>query len=221
MVATLSAFTGFELGELVVSSRGRADVRRNFDGPVNRSEWEDLFAEGEMLAYWRPLGLPRHTFVGRASGTGGWNVRTPFQLTLGGDRTLRGYQPDRFPGGRRAVFTLEDRVYIGWPWPESIDMGATVFLDVGRMWPGDAPYGRDSGWRATGGFGLRSSFPAGSRKAYRIDFAFPLQPAPNLRDVRLLISVGELLGLNAPFNDWQLMRSRYEGVAGQLFRFRP
>ncbi|MGH7466524.1 MAG: hypothetical protein ACRENP_00915 [Longimicrobiales bacterium] len=221
MASTMTAFSAFEFGSLILSGRGRLDVRRNFDAPSAESAWEDLFGEGEFLAYLRPGALPRHTLVARASGTGGWYVRTPFQLTLGGDRNLRGYKPDRFPGGRRAVFSVEDRVYIGWPWPESIDTGATLFLDVGRMWPGDAPYGLDSGWRTTAGLGVRASFPAGSRTTYRIDFAFPVQPAPSLSDVRLLISVGELIGLSAPLRDWQLMRSRYEGVAGQLFRVRP
>jgi hypothetical protein len=221
VASTLTGFSAFELGSLIVSGRGRLDLRRNFDAPVQQSAWEDLYGEGELLAYWRPGVLARHTLVARAGGTGGWYVRTPFQLTLGGDRNLRGYQPDRFPGGRRAVFSLEDRVYVGWPWPESVDAGITLFVDAGRIWPGDAPYGLDSGWRATAGFGLRASFPAGSRTTYRVDFAFPVDPAPNFKDVRLLISVGELIGLSAPLRDWQIMRSRYEGVAGQLFRVRP
>ena len=219
--AMLTLFTGLEIGNVILSTRGRMDTRRDFDAPSELSEWEDVYGEGELLAYWQPMALPRHTVVLRAIGTGGWNTRTPFQLTLGGDRNLRGYHPDRFPGGRRAVFTFEDRMYWGWPWRETIDLGSTMFADVGRMWPGDAPYGRDSGWRTTVGFGLRASFPPGSRTTYRIDVAFPVQPRPNVRDLRLLISVGELLGLSAPLSDWQLVRSRYEGVSGQLFRFRP
>ena len=217
----LALFTGLEIGSLLVSTRARMDSRRDFDAPSDLSEWEDVYGEGELLAYWQPLALPRHTVVLRASGTAGWNTRTPFQLTLGGDRTLRGYHPDRFPGGRRAVFTLEDRMYWGWPWRETIDLGSSLFVDVGRMWPGDAPYGLDSGWRTTVGFGLRSSFPPGSRTTYRIDVAFPVQPKTNMRDLRLMISVGELLGLSAPLSDRQVIRSRYEGVGGQLFRFRP
>jgi hypothetical protein len=217
---TLTLFTGLELGPFIMSTRGRLDTRRDFDAPSDLSEWEDVYGEGELLTYWQPPTLPRHTVVLRASGTAGWNTRTPFQLTLGGDRTLRGYRPDRFPGGRRAIFTLEDRMYWGWPWRESLDLGSTLFVDVGRMWPGDAPYGRDSGWRTTVGFGLRSSLPPGSRTTYRIDVAFPVQSTPNVRDLRLMISVGELIGLSTPFSDSQLGRSRYEGVAGQLFRFR-
>jgi hypothetical protein len=220
LTTTFTLYTGMELGRTLLAARGRFDVRRDFEGPAHLSEWEDVFAEGDVLAYWQPRWLGRHTLFLRAAGTGGWNTRTPFQLTLGGDRNLRGYRYDRFPGGQRLLFTLEDRMYWGWPRPETLDVGSTVFLDAGHMWPGDAPYGQNSGWRASAGFGLRASFPAGSRTTYRIDVALPIQPGANARDMRLMISVGEVLGLGAPFEDVQLNRSRYEGLAAHLFRFR-
>jgi outer membrane protein assembly factor BamA len=111
-------------------------------------------------------------------------------------------------------------MYWGWPRRETLDVGSTLFVDAGYMWPGDAPYGRDSGWRASAGAGLRFSFPAGSRTTYRIDVAFPIQPDAGARDMRLMLSVGEILGLIAPFGDNQLTRSRYEGLVSHLFRFR-
>jgi hypothetical protein len=64
------------------------------------------------------------------AGAGAWQTRTPFQLTLGGDRNLRGYRYDRFPGGRRLVLNLEDRIYFGSP-RELFDWGATIFVDAG------------------------------------------------------------------------------------------
>lgn len=220
VASTLTAYGGVQLGRLIVAGRGRLDVRRDFDAAAELSEWEDVVGEADLLAYWRPRAFPRHTLFLRAAGTGGWNTRTPFQLTLGGDHNLRGYRDDRFPGGRRLVFTAEDRMYWGWPRRETLDVGSTVFLDVGQMWPGDAPYGLVSDWRASAGFGLRFSFPAGSRTTYRIDVALPIKPRPDARDMRLMISVGEVLGLSAPFRDQQLTRSRYEGLAAHLFRFR-
>src|SRR5690606_17395667 len=99
--------------------------------------------------YWKPSPLSRHTLVLRAATTSAWNTRTPFQLTLGGDRNLRGFREERFPGGQRLVLNAEDRIYFGWPWRDVIDLGATVFVDAGRMWPGDVPFGEDSGWRAS------------------------------------------------------------------------
>ena len=220
LIANIRLYTGIEYGDALFIGRARADVRRDFDAVEAAREWEDLYAETELLNYWKPSSLPRHTFVLRAAGTAAWNTRTPFQLTLGGDRNLRGYREERFPGGRRIVINAEDRIYFGWPWREVIDLGATIFVDAGRMWRGDVPFGRDSEWRATGGFGLRGSFPAGSRSSFRIDVAAPLsdfRPA----NFRVILSAGELLGIaGANVPDVQLLRSRKEGVSGELFRFR-
>ena len=220
LFSTFAFYSGFELRDVLVSSRARLDARRDFEAVSNSPEWEDVYGEAEVLAYWRPRQSVKHTILLRASGAGGWHTSTPFQLTLGGDRNLRGYREDRFPGGRRLILTAEDRMYWGWPRPEVLDLGSTAFVDFGRIWPGDAPYGVDSSWQTTVGFGLRASFPAGSRTTYRIDFALPVKPGPNFSDMRLMISVGEQIGMVAPFGDFQLNRSRYEAAGGQLLRFR-
>ena len=220
LVASLRLFTGIEYGPSLFLGRVRADVRRDFDAVQAADEWKDLYAEGEVLNYWKPTKLPRHTFFLRATGTLGWNTRTPFQLTLGGDRNLRGYREERFPGGRRVIINAEDRIYFGWPWREVFDLGATLFVDAGRMWPGDVPFGIDSGWRASAGVGLRGSFPAGGRNTFRVDFATPLDGF-KLNEFRIIFSASELLGIagsNTP--DVQLLRSRNEGVSSELFRFR-
>jgi outer membrane protein assembly factor BamA len=197
----------------------RQDARRDFHARTAGSEWKDLYGEGEVLAYVKPPVFPNHTLVLRAAGAGGWTTTTPFQLTLGGDRALRGYDPERLPGGRRMVFTAEDRYYFGWPFKEVFDLGGSAFVDLGRIWPGDVPYGVDSGWRASGGVGLRGSFPAGSHNTYRADIAFPIVSGASLRDVRFILSIGEILGLTSSFGDPQIYRSRQAGVSGELFSF--
>jgi hypothetical protein len=220
LVASFRLYTGIEYGSALFLGRVRTDVRRDFDAIEAPAEWKDLYAEGEVLNYWKPSALPRHTFFLRAAATSGWNTRTPFQLTLGGDRNLRGYREERFPGGRRLVVNAEDRIYFGWPWREVFDLGATLFVDVGRMWPGDVPFGSDSGWRGSAGIGLRGSFPAGGRNTFRVDFATPLDGF-KLNEFRLIFSASELLGIagsNTP--DVQLLRSRKEDVSSELFRFR-
>lgn len=221
LVGTFRLYTGIEAGPALFVGRGRIDARRDFGAPSTVSEWEDVYGDGELLTYWKPPALPRHTFFLRLAAAGAWNTVTPFQLTLGGDRNLRGYRHDRFPGGRRFLANAEDRIYLGWPLREVVDLGATVFVDAGRMWPGDVPFGDDSGWRATAGLGLRGSFPAGGRSTFRIDVATPLNGAQRLRNFRVILSAAELLGLrtvNTP--DVQLIRSRNEGVEGVLFRMR-
>lgn len=71
-------------------------------------------------------------------------------------------------------FVIEDRVVLPWPAPDAADLGLTFFSDLGRVWPGDVPYGTDSGWQAALGFGLRFGLPAGTRNVWRTDVVFPL-----------------------------------------------
>jgi len=215
--ATLTLYTGFLAGPALVTLRARGDGVRDFSASATTPEWRDLFGESELLAYLRPPALAAHTFVLRAGGTGGWRTRTPFQLTLGGDDAVRGYDPRRLPGGRRLDLTAEDRVYFGWPFPEVFDLGGTVFADVGRIWPGDAPFGIDSGWKASFGLGLRGAFPAGGRTTYRADVALPV--SGSLRDARFYLSVGEVIGLVRHTLNDQVERSRPQGLSGDLFSF--
>jgi hypothetical protein len=220
LFTTLTLYTGLEAGDALVIGHVRLDARRDLGVQTEASEWEDVYCDGELLGYLKPGSLSRHTLLLRLAGFGGWHTRTPFQLTLGGERAIRGYDPDRFPGGRRLVASLEDRVFFGWPLPDVLDLGGTAFIDAGRMWAGDVPYGGDSGWMAAAGVGLRASFPAGGRSTYRLDLAWPIERGTRLGDFRLSVSLGETIGLQTRIRDEQIDRSRAQGVAGNLFPFR-
>jgi hypothetical protein len=216
----LGLYAAFEAGDGLIIARGRGDARRDLAALARDVEWDDLYVEAEVLGYLQTALLPRHTLFARAALAGGWNTRTPFQLTLGGVYALRGYHPERLPGGRRLVVTLEDRFYLGWPLRSLLDMGGTVFTDIGRVWAGDAPFGADSGWRGSVGAGLRASFPAGSSSTYRIDVAWPLDRGTRAGDFRVTFAIGEWRGLAPRVPDQQLVRSRLQSVGGDLFRFR-
>jgi hypothetical protein len=220
LYATLALYTAFEVGDLLLVGRGRADVRRDLRATHPTPEWQDFFLDNEVLAYLQTPRLPRQTIFARAALAGGWNTRIPFQLTLGGPSGLRGYDRERLPGGRRFVATIEDRFYVGWPFPDVLDLGGTVFADIGRIWPGDAPFGVDSGWRASAGFGLRGSFPEGSRSTYRVDIAWPLDRGAGFGDFRVSLSIGETRGVHSRLADEQLGRSRTQNIGGDLFTFR-
>jgi hypothetical protein len=218
--AMLGLYTAFELGDALLLGRGRADARRDLGAGTAAPEWEDMYVEAELLGYLQSAALPRHTIFARAALSAGWHTRTPFQLSLGGVHGLRGYAPQRMPGGRRLIVTLEDRFFLGWPLPAVADMGGTVFVDAGRIWAGDAPFGEDSGWRASAGLGLRSSFPAGSRATYRLDFAWPLEQGTRPGDFQVSMSIGERRGIQPRTEDLQMVRSRTQNVGGELFTFR-
>ncbi|MEX0907530.1 MAG: BamA/TamA family outer membrane protein [Gemmatimonadota bacterium] len=220
LYSMLNLYAGFDIGDVLVIGRARGDSRRDLTASALQPEWEDVYADGDVLAYLQTPALPRQTLFFRAAATGAWNSRTPFQLTLGGDYGMRGYARDELPGGRRVVLTLEDRFFIGWPLPDVLDLGGSVFADAGRVWPGDVPFGTDSGWRTAAGIGLRGSFPAGSRSIYRIDIAWPIQAGTRFGDFRVSVSLGEIRGHNPREPDKQLIRSRTQNIGGDLFTFR-
>ena len=222
LFTTLTFFAGSTLTRYgLATGELRVDARRDFDAPVGESEWEDVIGSARFLSYWRWDRLENHTLVAHGTLAGGWHNRTPFQLTLGGDQGLRGYDPRQHPGGRIAILGLEDRVYLGWPLPDVFDLGLSVFADAGYIGPGDLPfpYGSESGVRASAGLGLRANFPAGGRTTYRLDFAVPVDQGVNFGDMRVLISIGEPLALGTRRDPVQIERSRLSGVSGDVFNF--
>lgn len=229
-IAGLSSGTGLSVelglgaagelpGGLLLGSRARMEARRNSDAAPGRTEWSDVFAELSGWAYWRPSESSRHTWVATVDGVGGWHTRVPFQLTLGGSSGLRGYSRHLYPGGRRAVLSLEQRSYLGWPAPDLFDLGGVVALDFGRIWAGDAPYGRNSPYLASGGFGLRFAFPPGSQRSFRLDVAWPLRAGAGPGDFALVAGIGQAIGFGTLRNDPQLERSSRRALSPSLFSF--
>jgi len=211
-------YAGAAPGDLTVASQLALEGRQIFSDPANdHSGWRDLLAEADLLVYWQPSEYRNHTVLGRVSAAGGWTVDRPFQLTLGGRSGVRGYQDDRFPGARRIVLNVEDRIYLGWPAPDLFDMGLTFFADAGHMWAGDVPFGADSGWKGTVGLGLRLGLPAGSQSVARIDLAWPLGSGGFPSRPVLRISLADLLGLQPGLDDDQLRRTRLLEVGADRF----
>jgi hypothetical protein len=117
---------------------------------------------------------------------------------------VRSLHEDRFPGGRVLRFVVEDRIALPWP-TETADLGLTFFSDLGRVWPGDVPYGVDSGWQAAAGFGLRIGLPRGTRHIWRTDIAFPVGPSGGSPIFRVTFEVNKL---RAGFFTPDVFRSR-------------
>ena len=199
----------------ILTANLNLEGRHVFAGGRSGGGWKDLLAEADAYLYWQPVGFSGHTVFGRISAGGGRSVERPFQLTLGGRHSVRGYGEDDFPGGERVVFSLEDRYTM--PWPEAgFDLGFTLFADAGRVWPGDVPFGRDSGWRASFGAGLRLGFPSGTRNIIRLDFAIPTSRTHESGRFSFRATMEELLGLLAGFGDPDITRSRRFAVGTGL-----
>ena len=214
----LRLFGGVAPGRWILTA-GVTIEGRHFsdDEPVDRTGWRDVLAEADAYVYWRPRGASgRHTVFARLSAAGGWNIDSPLQLTLGGPEQLRGFHLDRFPGGRRVVATIEDRILLGWTGGGMLDLGLTVFGDLGRTWEGDVPFGMDSGWQSTVGAGIRLGFPKGTRSVARIDIAVPANGPNAFRAPMLRFTALEFLGFRIGFADGQSQRSRRAGVASTI-----
>lgn len=190
-----SFFHGSETGPFLFTVRAGLDARHVLSGGVAGKGWRDVTAQLYGLAYWQRPAWPTHTFVGRLAASGSSRSTLPYQLTLGGSNGLRGYPERSYPGGRRLVMSLEDRLYVGWPAPQLFDLGFTFFGDVGRMWASGIPFGEDSGWRGSVGGGLRLGFPAGTRGVIRLDLAFPLDRERAGNPI-LRLALFEVVGLN-------------------------
>jgi hypothetical protein len=212
----LRFYAGFDPGTSYIFLNAAFDGRHLFSGGADGNGWRDLIGEGDVYGYLRSRKTPDHTFFARVSAAGGWSMDAPFQLTLGGRQGVRGLREEDFPGGQRLLFTLEDRYFLHWPAPSLFDLGFTLFTDVGRVWPGDVPYGVDSGWKGTMGGGLRIGFPHGSRTVVRLDLAMPVG-MDNTRGPIFRVTLYELLGLTVGFTDPQLQRSRRVMVGPDSF----
>lgn len=216
LFARLRVFAGLDPGTSFVFLNGGLEGRQVFSGSGGRQGWRDVIGELDVYSYIRSRTMPGHTFVARLSGAGGWSMDTPFQVTLGGREALRGLREEDFPGGRRLLATLEDRIFLGWPAPDVLDFGVTVFAEAGRVWGGDAPFGADSGWKGSVGIGLRLGFPEGTRGVARLDLAVPIG-LENTRSPIFRVTLHEGFGLIRGFEDTQLTRSRRITVGPDSF----
>lgn len=202
-----SLLHGWASHRLTWNARHFVQARLRRSVPPFHQGSEDVLAETDAFLYWQPDPAGPQTSVFRVSTAGGWEMRTPFQLTLGGPTAVRGFREDRFPGGRRVVLTAEQRIGLGWPAPDFMDFGISAFLDVGRIWAGGAPFGLDSGWRASLGAGIRFGLPPGTSNMVRADMAFPLARRAQAKDLVFRLTLQEVLGLLPGFLDEQVSRS--------------
>jgi hypothetical protein len=215
MHTRLRAFAGHDPGASFLFAKVALEGRRLFDQAEPGGPWRDVLAEGDFFAYLRSAPDARNALFLRVSAAGGWSTVTPFQLTLGGRASVRGFREENLPGAQRVIVTIEDRLFLGWPKPNLMDVGLTLFADAGQVWAGDTPYGTDSGWKGTVGFGLRLGLPAGSRGVTRLDLAFPVGGGGGGPVFR--VTALELVGIFRGFEDPQMLRSRRVNLGPDQF----
>ncbi len=142
---------------------------RHDDGAAG---WDGVLGAGRLASYFKAT--PRHTLFGAAEFSGGWEQRIPFQVTFSDkDGGPRGYRDSWLGGGERVVVRLEDRIYLG-HLKQFATVGVAPFMDVGKLWAGDVPFGVNSTLNPSIGISLLASVPPRSQRMWRLDVMYPL-----------------------------------------------
>lgn len=156
---TPQSFAGIE----VMGERRRDLDTRTTDGQL---------ASGRVAWYAHPS--RKHTSIIDAEFSGGWRQRVPFQVSLADhDGGIPGYGSSQLGGAQRLVIRLEDRYRLGHI-RQFAALASALWLDAGRLWAGDAPFGVNTNMKYAAGVGLLAALPPRSRRTWRVDFAFPL-----------------------------------------------
>jgi hypothetical protein len=151
------------------------------DGEARRDnetgKWEGIIGSGRAAFYLKRS--VRWTTIASVEGAGGWDVRVPLHLRLD-DRQggIRADIDNAYTGTRRVVGRLEQR-WIGGPLQRRGDFGFAGFVEAGRLWAGDAPYGRDVPVQTSLGISLLAAIPIGAQRLARVDIAFPVSGLAN------------------------------------------
>jgi hypothetical protein len=157
-------------------------AERNID-----STGKPLSHEGVLLRYFGPQ-TPYAAFYGSIAGDWIGTAAAPDLLEIGGDTGLRGY-PLRYQAGeRRALLTLEQRVYTDWYPFRLVRVGGAAFFDAGRAWRGVNQNVENGGWLSDFGVGLRLSVDrAAFANVLHVDVAFPFDREPGIKAVQFVV----------------------------------
>ena len=157
--ATSTSFTAIEF---------MGERRRDLDTHTT----DGVLTSGRAAWYAHPGS--KHTSILDIAFSGGWHQRVPFQLTLADHQGgLPGYASSNLGGAQRMVIRMEDRYRLGHV-RQFAGLAAALWVDAGRLWAGEAPFGVTTNLKYAAGVGLLAALPPRSRRTWRVDLAFPL-----------------------------------------------
>jgi hypothetical protein len=165
-------FVGSQMYAGAGTPRSFVGMQMSIETGRTDGDWSNVIAEGRLAWYSRPS--KRRTQIASFEYSGAWSTTVPFQLLLGTEHAgLRGYEDSRTAGGRRAVMRVEERlIFPGFK--KYVGFGGAAFVDAGKMWAGDVPFGETVNPRIGAGLGLIVAIPRSSRQNLRVDVAAPL-----------------------------------------------
>jgi hypothetical protein len=167
--AAADAYVGARGGRSLFGARVEAESRLD----LQNAEWQHFVASGRAAWYIQPTS--RWTSELSIEGGGAWRTIIPFQLELGDRRGgVRGYARTYEAGAHRAVVRLEERLDLARFRLTRAAFGAAGFVEAGRVWSGDVPFGVSTPVRASFGVAALAAVPARSRRTLRAELAVPL-----------------------------------------------
>jgi hypothetical protein len=139
---------------------------------LDTHRYDGVLASGRAAWYAHPSA--KHTSIMDVEYSGGWNQRVPFQVSLADrDGGIPGYGSSHLGGAARMVVRLEDRYRLGHI-RQFAGLASAFWVDAGRLWAGEAPFGVNTNIKYAVGVGLLAALPPRSRRTWRVDFAVPL-----------------------------------------------
>ena len=174
--AFVDAYAGHSWRRNLVAMRTEMESR--LDLTQNRAS--HVIASGRAAWYIQP----NDRWVSELSveGAGGWRTILPFQLELGDTRSgVRGYARSLEAGAQRVVARLEQRLDVARIRETRAAIGVAGFVDAGRMWAGDVPFGIATPVRGSTGAALLAAVPARSQRTLRAEVAVPFSTGRGAR----------------------------------------
>lgn len=176
-------------GDLYLGAGGPGNYIALRAGGETRAAWRGGRSHGRAVSTlldWRRLPSDRRTRVTTIAFSAVDRSLVPTQLTFRDlDGGLGSGARSDDAGGARLTVRQEERMLL--PWLRSrADVAWAAFVDAGRVWAGDVPYGRTSPVRGSVGLSLLAS-PRWGKRVLRIDIAMPVNPGP--RDGALVLRV--------------------------------
>jgi hypothetical protein len=178
-------YVGFGNPRITYRLQARGEGRR-----VRGMEWDGLVGSGRFSRYSRISSTRTRVYSAEWAGTS--RVLVPHALSLGvPDGGMRGFRNATEIGGRRGIFRVDERFYLGAPFSFG-DFGASWFVEAGQLWKGDMPYGETTPVRASAGVNLLLAAPMRSTRMWRLEVAMPLNREPGGRRWELRLSHSDM-----------------------------
>lgn len=192
--------------------RGRAETR----GDRTKRAWDGVAVTGRLAMYSKPSA--EHTRIVTLDASAVHESVYPLQLTFRDpDAGLPGYGGSTLAGGRRVVMRFDERRLVR-PFGARADVAVGAFAAAGALWAGDVPFSTNTGFHGSAGVSLLAAYPAGGKRTYRLDLAFPFDAGRARTHAELRISVSARAG-SAWVEPRDVARARTGAVPVSLLRW--